>query len=48
MVLTNYVRGNLHAISEPLFVLELEYGTNFAMRTTLDGVPTRRPRGDEF
>jgi len=45
---TNYVRGNIHAISETLFVLELEYGTNSAMRTTLDGVPTRRPCGDDF
>src|SRR4029077_14098532 len=39
---------DIHAISETLFVLELEYGTNSAMRTTLDGVPTHRPRGDEF
>src|SRR5580693_7249806 len=39
---------DIHAISEPLFVLELEYGTNSAIRTTLDGVPARRPHGDEF
>src|SRR3984957_1708368 len=38
---------DIHAISETLFVLELEYGTNSAMRTTLDRVLTLRP-GDEF